>query len=63
MGNLYKVPGLKTPKHIKQKRKSPVAGVRIGGKKITSFSQIKTKSAGKIGAGERTRRGIGLAIL
>jgi hypothetical protein len=40
-----------------------VSCVRVGGKKITSFSQIKTKGAGKISTGERLRRGIGIAIL
>lgn len=38
-------------------------GVKVGGKRITHFSQIKTKPASKIGVGERTRRGIGIAIL
>lgn len=38
-------------------------GVYVNGKRITRFSQIKTKPAGKIGVGGRTRRGIGIAIL
>ena len=41
----------------------PITGVTIGGKRVTRFSQIKTKAAGKIGTRERTRRGIALAIL
>ena len=40
-----------------------IAGVTIGGKTYTRFSQIKTKAAGKISTRERTRRGIALAIL
>lgn len=40
-----------------------VTGVKVGGKRYTRFSQIKTKPASRIGSKERMRRGIGLAIL
>jgi len=40
-----------------------VTGVKVGKKRYTRFSQIKTKPASKIGTEERMRRGIGIAIL
>lgn len=53
-------------KPISKKKKKPLKkyqGVRVGGKKVTSFKQVKVKKAGKKTTKDRIAGGVKLAIL
>lgn len=53
---------MKKPKSRKPGLKA-YQGVVVGGKKITSFAQVRPKSPAKASLKDKTRTGIGLAIL
>lgn len=40
-----------------------VHGVRVGGKKVTKYSQVKPKHPSKLSTKDRIHTGVGIAIL